>query len=159
MELVKHVEVNIDYILFLVKQFRDSHNKDLEIRVSIAKAIESSPDLRDKKELIERFIDSLTPDSNLDEEWREYVNREKLLEFERIVDEEHLKRSNALEFIQDAFQRGYVPEGGVALDSIMPPINPFDPQANRQGKIEKVLERLKAFFNRYFDIANNEFGD
>ena len=64
-----------------------------------------------------------------------------------------------LEFIENSFQRGYVPEGGIELDGIMPPINPFDKSANRQGKIQKVLERIKSFFNKFFDISNGEFSE
>lgn len=157
MELVKQVEVNIDYILYLVRQYHDGHQQDMEIRVKISKSIDSSPDLRDKKELIEKFIDSLTPNGDVDSEWKQYVNKEKRQQFDRIVEEEHLKKEKALEFIENAFQRGYVPEGGMELDSIMPPINPFDKAANRQGKIQTVLERIKTFFNKFFDISNGEF--
>jgi len=156
-ELVKQVEVNIDFILFLVEQYRKSHNQDGEIRVSITKAIDSSPDLRDKKELIEQFIDSLTPDSDVDAAWRVYVNTEKRRQFDAIVEEEHLKRDEAVEFIENAYERGYVPEGGMELDGIMPPINPFDPSANREGKIATVLEKLKAFFKRFADISDGNF--
>ena len=159
MELVKQVEVNIDYILFLVQQYHEGHQQDMEIRVKINKAIDSSPDLRDKKELIDKFIDDLPPDSDVDADWKRYVNREKREQFEQIVSEEHLKREKAVEFIENAFQRGYVPEGGIELDGIMPPINPFDKAANRQGKIQSVLERLKAFFNKFFDIADGDFKD
>lgn len=157
MELVKQVEVNIDYILYLVRQYHDGHQQDMEIRVKISKSIDSSPDLRDKKELIEKFIDSLTPNGDVDSEWKQYVNKEKRQQFDQIVEEEHLKKEKALEFIENAFQRGYVPEGGMELDSIMPPINPFDKAANRQGKIQIVLERIKAFFNKFFEIANGDF--
>ena len=157
MELVKQVEVNIDYILFLVEQYRKSHRQDGEIRVSISKAIDSSPDLRDKKELIERFIEQLTPDSEVDAAWRQYVNAEKRRQFDAIVEEEHLKRERAVEFIENAYERGYVPEGGMELDGIMPPINPFDPAANRQGKMAAVLDRLKAFFQRFAGISNGDF--
>lgn len=157
MELVKQVEVNIDYILYLVRQYHDGHQQDMEIRVKISKSIDSSPDLRDKKELIEKFIDSLTPNGDVDSEWKQYVNKEKRQQFDQIVEEEHLKKEKALEFIENAFQRGYVPEGGMELDSIMPPINPFDKAANRQGKIQTVLERIKRFFNKFFDISNGEF--
>lgn len=157
MELVKQVEVNIDFILFLVEQYRKSHSQDGEIRVRITKAIDSSPDLRDKKELIERFIEQLTPDSEVDAAWRQYVNDEKRRQFNAIVEEENLKRDKAVEFIENAYERGYVPEGGMELDGIMPPINPFDPAANRQGKLQTVLERLKAFFQRFADISNGDF--
>lgn len=157
MELVKQVEVNIDFILFLVEQYRKSHSQDGEIRVKITKAIDSSPDLRDKKELIEKFIESLNPDSEVDAAWRVYVNAEKRRQFEAIVEEEHLKREQAVEFIENAYERGYVPEGGMELDGIMPSINPFDPNANREGKIATVLEKLKAFFNRFAGISNGDF--
>ncbi len=157
MELVKQVEVNIDYILFLVNQYHDSHCQDAEIHVKIIKAIDSSPDLRDKRELIERFIDSLTPSSHVDEDWREYINAEKRSEYAAIIEEEHLKPQPATDFIEMAWDRGYVPEGGLELSGIMPPINPFDPAANREGKMQRVLERIKAFFAKFFDVANGNF--
>ena len=157
MELVKQVEVNIDFILFLVEQYRKSHKQDGEIRVRISKAIDSSPDLRDKKELIEQFIEQLTPNSEVDAAWRQYVNSEKRKQFDAIVNEENLKRDKAVEFIENAYERGYVPEGGMELDGIMPPINPFDVNANREGKIAVVLEKLKAFFQRFADISNGSF--
>ena len=157
MELVRQVEVNIDYILFLVQQYNKGHQDNAELRVKISKAIDSSPDLRDKKELIEQFIDSLTPDSEVNEKWQEYVNRRKRDEFEAIVNEEHLKAKEAKEFIEASFKRGYVAEGGLELNGIMPPINPFDPNADREGKLQHVLSRIKGFFNKFFDIANGDF--
>lgn len=157
MELVKQVEVNIDFILFLVEQYRKSHKQDGEIRVRISKAVDSSPDLRDKKELIEQFIDKLTPNSEVDTAWRTYINEEKRRQFDTIVNEENLKRDQAVEFIENAYERGYVPEGGMELDGIMPSINPFDPNANREGKIATVLEKLKAFFRRFSDISDGDF--
>ncbi len=157
MELVRQVEVNIDYILFLVQQYNKGHQDNAELMVKIRKAIDSSPDLRDKKELIEQFIDSLTPDSEVNDKWQEYVNRRKRDEFEAIVEEEHLKAAEAREFIETSFKRGYVAEGGLELNGIMPPINPFDPNANREGKLHHVLNRIKEFFNKFFDIANGDF--
>lgn len=157
MELIKKVEVNIDFILFLVEQYRESHNQDGEIRVRINKAINSSPDLRDKKDLIDKFIENLTPNSEVDAAWQQYVNEEKRRQFETIVEEEGLKREQAVEFIENAYERGYVPEGGMELDGIMPALNPFDPNANREGKIATVLEKLKAFFHRFADISNGDF--
>ena len=159
MELVKQVEVNIDYILYLVKQYHDSHCQDNEIHIRIVKSIDSSADLRDKKELIERFIESMTATGDVYEEWQTYLNEQKKAEFAELVAEEHLKSDKAVEFIEMAFKRGYVPEGGLELNNIMPPINPFDPNANRQGKVEHVLDRIKAFFTKYFGFADGRFMD
>ena len=54
-EQVKQIEINIDYILKLIKQYHDGHTKDKEILADINKAIDSSIELRNKKELINQF--------------------------------------------------------------------------------------------------------
>ena len=159
MELVKQVEVNIDYILFLVEKYRQSHMQDGEIRIKIEKAIDSSPDLRDKKELISEFILKLNESTDVDKEWSVYVNNQKIEEFNTLIKEERLKPEKAVKFIEDSFSRGYVPEGGTEIYDILPPVNPFDRNANRQGVFQKVLDRLKAFFNKYFEIANGNFSE
>ena len=158
MELIKQVEVSIDYILYLVGLYHDSHCQDAEIRLKIIKAIDSGPDLRDKKELIMQFVDSLTPDSKVYADWLKYVNDKKREEFNSIITEEKLKKDEAVQFIERAFVRGYVPESGMEPASIMPSINPFDPSADRAGVMARVIGRIKAFFKKYYTIADDDFG-
>src|SRR5690606_22114166 len=55
MELIKQVEINIDYILMLIKKYHEGHLKDKEIVVNIKKAIDSSVYLRNKRDLIVKF--------------------------------------------------------------------------------------------------------
>ena len=55
-ELIRQVEINIDYILMLVKKYHDTHCEDKEVLITINKAIDASPELRSKKQLIETFI-------------------------------------------------------------------------------------------------------
>lgn len=133
--------------------------QDGEIRIKIEKAIDSSPDLRDKKELITAFISKLNESTDVDKEWSVYVNNQKIEEFNTLIKEERLKPEKAVKFIEDSFSRGYVPEGGTEVYDILPPVNPFDSNANRQGVSQKVLDRLKAFFNKYFEIANGNFSE
>ena len=59
-ELIKQVQINIDYILHLVAEYHENNCQDKEIMVKIKSAISSSPDLRDKKELIEKLNELLT---------------------------------------------------------------------------------------------------
>lgn len=159
MELVKQVEVNIDYILYLVGLYHEGHCEDKELRLKIRKAVDASPDLRDKKELIERFIDELTPGSDVDRDWKEFVDQRKKEEFGKIVREERLQPQKAQAFIKGAFLRGYVPEGGLEIGGILPPLNPFDKAADREGTLHRVIDRLKAFFTKFYDIASGVFGE
>ena len=55
MELIKQVEINIDYILGLIKKYHSKHMDNKEIEISVVKAIDASVELRNKKELILRL--------------------------------------------------------------------------------------------------------
>lgn len=59
-ELVKQVEINVDYILMLVQRYRETRGplKDREVRDATTRAVDSSPSLRTKKDLIEAFVDA-----------------------------------------------------------------------------------------------------
>ncbi|MBQ9309576.1 MAG: type I restriction endonuclease subunit R [Bacteroidales bacterium] len=150
-ELVKQVEVNIDYIMLLVTKYQSEHTGNAEIRLSITKAIDSSIELRNKKDLIENFIDSLTPEiTDLDVVWREYIERRKEQELEDIINEEKLKPEETRRFVEASFRDGAIRENGTEVASILPPMSRFS--KDRTTKKETVLFRLKAFFERFRDI-------
>ncbi len=159
MELIKQVEINIDYILALIKKYHDGHLQDKEIVISINKAIDSSVELRNKKELIERFIDSLTPSSNVDDDWHSFVDAKKIEELDRIIDEENLDKNEAYKFVNNAFRDGYIPTTGTSLAKVLPPVSRFTPTGERTKKRNIVLEKLKTFFNKFWDIASGKFKD
>ena len=150
-ELVKQVEVNIDYIMLLVAKYHDEHSGNTEIRLSITKAIDSSIELRNKKDLIENFIDSLTPEvTDVDVVWHEYVQRQKEQELENIITEERLKPEETRRFVEASFRDGSIRENGTEVAAILPPMSRFS--KDRATKKETVLSRLKAFFERFRDI-------
>ena len=150
-ELVKQVEVNIDYIMLLVAKYHDEHSGNAEIRLSISKAIDSSIELRNKKDLIENFIDSLTPEvTDVDVVWHEYVQRQKEQELENIIAEERLKPEETRRFVEASFRDGAIRENGTDVAAILPPMSRFS--KDRATKKETVLSRLKAFFERFRDI-------
>ena len=59
MELIREVDINIDYILALIEKYHESNQQDRDIKIDIDRAIESSLELRNKKDLIEKFIATL----------------------------------------------------------------------------------------------------
>jgi len=155
MELIKQVEINIDYILMLIRKYHESHLEDKEIVVNINKAIDSSVDLRNKKELIEKFVASLTPTSNVDDDWSTYVEEEKKTELEKIITEEKLKEEETKTFISNSFKNGEIQSAGTAFAKILPPVSRFSPTGDLMKKKETVLEKLKAYFDRFFDITTS----
>ena len=151
MELVKQVQINIRYILELVQKYHDSNCEDKEIIVKIKKQIDASPDMRDKRELIERFIAQMTPDRGPDvgEEWEKYIELEKKIQLNTIIAEEKLRPQETEAFMKRAFADGYVTETGTGIAKILPPANPFLPESGE--KKQTVIEKLKAYLNKFLN--------
>ena len=155
MELIKQVEINIDYILELIKKYHTGNQKDKEIIVTIRKAIDSSVELRNKKDLIEQFIASLSPSTEIDKDWHSFIEGKKLEELNGIIEDENLNKDETYKYIANAFRDGYVQETGTAITKVLPPVSRFSKTGERTKKRESVLERLIAFFNRFWDISDN----
>ena len=150
-ELVKQVEINIDYILMLVKKYHDSHCEDKEILISINRAVDSSLELRSKKALIDTFIAGINDVEDVLLEWREFVAKEKEKQLEQIIDEEKLKPAETRKFVEYSFRDGGMKTTGTDIDKIMPPMSRFG--GNREKKKLSIIERLKQFFERFFGIG------
>lgn len=150
-ELIRQVEINIDYILLLVQKYHDTNCTDKEILVNISKAIGSSLQLRSKKELIENFISSVNAGTDVDRGWREYVQRRKAEDLNEIIESEHLKPEETEKFIESSFRDGQVRTTGTDIDKILPPMSRFG-GGNRQEKKKSVIEKIQSFFERYFGL-------
>jgi len=157
MELIKQVEINIDFILALIKKYHEGHLKDKEIVISINKAIDSSVELRNKKELIEQFIASLTPSTNVDDDWHSFVDVKKLEELDSIIADEKLDKVETYKFINNAFRDGFVQQTGTAIAKVLPAVSRFTPTGDRSKIRETVIEKLIAFFNKFWDISGGRF--
>ncbi len=151
MELVKQVEVNIDYILMLVANYHQSNCKDKEILVSIDKAIKSSLQLRSKKELIENFITTINADTNVNEDWLKFVKAQKELDVTAMIAAQQLKPEETRKFIDNSFRDGLLKTTGTDIDKILPPVSRFG--GGREKKKEDVIGVLKKFFEKYFGLV------
>ena len=156
MELVKQVEVNIDYILMLVAKYHDSNCKDKEILVAIDKAVKSSLELRSKKELIEHFIDTINAGTDVSSDWQKFVREQRELDIADIIKEERLKPEETRKFVDNAFRDGVLKTTGTDVDRIMPPVSRFGGGGKRDQKKQSVIEKLKAFFEKYFGLLSSD---
>lgn len=152
-ELIKQIEINIDYILMLVQQYHDSHCKDKEVLITIHKAVDSSPELRSKKDLIENFIAGINDVEDVMDEWHSYVAQEREKALQTIIADENLKEAETRAFISGAFRDGAVKTTGTDIDKILPAVSRFGGGGNRKAKKETVIEKLKAFFERFWNIG------
>ena len=155
MELIRQIDINIDYILALIEKYHASNQQDRDIKINIDKAIESSLELRDKKDLIERFIATLGESTDVFTQWQQFIKSEKTRELDQIIEDENLDREQTYKFMQRSFVNGEVSDTGTAITKILPPVSFFDRESAKRATMrERVYEKLKAFFNRFFGIAD-----
>lgn len=156
MELIKQIEINIDYVLGLVKKYHEDHTKNRELLVDINKAIDSSIELRNKKDLINQFIESLDIQSVVDDDWQKFVEKKKIEELEKIIENEKLDYEETYKFVRNAFRNGNVATTGTDIAKVLPPVSRFSPSGERSKKRESVLDKLTKFFERFFDVSGGK---
>lgn len=153
LELIRQVEINIDYILMLVAKYHESNCEDKSILVSIDKAIGSSLQLRSKKELIEHFIETVNADTHVDQDWRKFVREQRETDLANLISEEKLKPEETNRFITNALRDGSLKTTGTDIDKILPPVSRFSGGGKRAAKKQSVIEKLSSFFDKYFGLA------
>ena len=153
-ELVRQVEINIDYILMLVKKYHDSHCNDKEILISIQRAVDASPELRSKKRLIETFLAGINDVDDVLLEWNTFVAAEREAALRQIIQEENLREPETRKFLENAFRDGEIKTTGTDIDKLMPPVSRFGGGA-RAKKKQAVIEKLQGFFRQFYGIGGN----
>ncbi len=161
-ELIKQVEINVDYILMLVAKWREvrgnGSDKETSALMDIQRSVDSSPSLRNKKDLIMDFVDRVSASGEIDEEWRAYVDAQRAAELDAIIAEENLKPEETRAFISHAFRDGSIPTTGTAITKVLPPTSRFAAGGGHGEKKQRVLTRLGDFFERFFGLGTGGDG-
>ncbi|WP_448810374.1 type I restriction endonuclease subunit R [Agromyces bauzanensis] len=154
-ELIKQVEINVDYILMLVAKYRQQFGdgQDKEIRAEISRAVDASPTLRNKKDLIEDFVDSVSVDGAIDEEWQAFIAARREAELEAIITEENLRADATRAFVETAFRDGTLRTTGTAITKVLPPATRFSSDGGHGERKQRVIQKLGVFFERFFGLG------
>ncbi len=156
-ELIKQVEINVDYILMLVEKYRAAHGDgdDKELRAEISRAVDASPSLRNKRDLIEDFVERVTVDGSIDDEWQTFIAARREAELEAIIADENLRADRTREFIDTAFRDGAIRTSGTAITRVLPPASRFSADGGHGEKKQRVIEKLGTYFERFFGLSSN----
>lgn len=152
-ELVKQVEINVDYILILLKGLKGASEKeDKEIKESVNRTVLSSYTLRSKKDLIERFVESINNDTDIEAHWQYFIKNAKQEELGAIIAEERLDHDKTEIFMDKAFRDGEFKTSGTAIINLLPHKNIFSSSNEHQIQKNRVIEKLQALFERFSNL-------
>lgn len=154
MELVKQVDINVDYILMLVEHHRGERGdgEDREIPVEITRALAASPALRGKRDLIEEFYRRVSLNGDVPTEFESFIAAKRDSELDAIIEAERLGEG-ARDFAYDSLREGYVPDEGTGLSSILPPARRFGGGGSREAIRTRVLDALRTWVERFSGLG------
>jgi type I restriction enzyme R subunit len=154
-ELIKQVEVNVDYILSLVQKYLAARGtgKDKELKAAIDRTVEANPGLRNKRELIDKFINSISVGADIPEAWSVFVRLKKTEELEQLISDERLNPEETRQYVERAFNDGFLSLSGTAITKIMPPVSRFSKSNEHSVKKQAIIVKLTAYFERYYGMA------
>ena len=150
-ELIKQVEVNIDFILSLLAKYAHSSN-DKKIKDDIILNIDSSISLRDKKDLIIEFMDKLEYDSdNVHDEWIKFNKEKQEEDIANIIKELKLKEKESKKIIESYVKNSEVREHGADINNIfLESFSHFGPEANKNTKMKNSFFKWARNFLKKF---------
>jgi hypothetical protein len=116
-----------------------------EIRATISRAINASPSLRNKKDLVEDFVDSISATGDLDEEWAAYIARCRAKQLKAIIGDDNLKPEETRALIDTAFRDGEIKTAGTAITKVPPPVSRFAANGGNGEKKQRRAHQSQSF--------------
>jgi len=164
LELLQHIEVNVDYILSLIHRAVVNPSDRAKILDEARKLVKIGRNLPVIEDLVadfieQTFVDNKTinpeelPEDNIKQEFSKFVEQAKIRDLDTTIAAEKLNHQPTYDFMDNAFKQKKIQEYGTAIDKILPPL-PFFVRNNtdnipRHLKATQVLDKLKAFFEKY----------
>lgn len=159
LELIRRDEINVAYILALLSQvledtFRQSAGGD-EARAgklkSVLDLLGSEPQLRSKKELIEKFIEQYLPKiaapSEVESAFDEFWTAERTDQFEKLIVEERLDRDELAAIVSDYHFSRQPPQRERIISALIQKPKILE----RKTVVDRVTERVMTLITRFDD--------
>ena len=151
-ELIHRDNVNVSYILDLVIRLRNTKPEEYHRQVqAIISTLESEPELRSKKELIQRFIEEHVPaiprDGDVNRTFEEYLSEQREHALQTLCDEEGLNRDAVDKVISNYLFTGKTP---LQVDVIR--TMEEQPRLRERRTVgERIIGRIVSYVDTFID--------
>ena len=159
-ELIKQIDINLDYIFAQVQQHHSENIKHKELINKINQLINSSYELRSKKDLIIQFLNKLYDDSKIEisaidliDHYNKFKNDQMDIEIEQISKDLNLNLLKTKAYIHDCFKAGKLKTLGTSIDEILPKLPRFSKSndGNKHYEVKReTIARLQNYFDKFF---------
>jgi len=148
LELIRRDEINIDYILRLIARMVDSTEEEKKnITSTIMNILSGDPELRSKRELIEKFIDSTVPkiddSEGVEGAFEDFWQKEKIAAFEKMCKEENIRPEQMQKLIDEYLFTGVKPRRDEVVNTLK--------EQPRILELDSVFKRVSKRFSDFIE--------
>jgi type I restriction enzyme, R subunit len=151
-ELLKTLEINLDYILELIFEQRTTLKSKSDLVDEVRRVIRASLGNRAKESLIVDFINKTELDQIADkpsviEAFFIFAQAEQQREAEELITSENLNAEAAKRYITASLKREFASDSGTDLNAILPKMSPLNPQylTKKQNVFQKIADFVEKF--------------
>ena len=145
MELLRRDDINVDYILTLLRELDPDEEGYEQAKEFIYKTINQNPSLKSKKKLIEDFINrKLDSKGDVEGDWEQFLMEEKFKEITFLVAQENLHRDKIEELLEEYDFTGRLDEE--ILESSFQETLTF---LTRREKKQALMIKIKDLIEKY----------
>jgi len=151
LELIHKDEINVAYILKLLARYKDSSEEEQKKqKENISNILTNNPQLRSKKELIEKFINEnlyAINEDDIDEEFDKFWEEQKDKAYKELCNDENLDCKKVRRVVDK-----YIYEQRVPLkDEIASTLKVKPKLLERKKVIPRVLDKIVSFVEKFYD--------
>ena len=153
LELIHKDEINVTYILKLLALYKDAaeHEKQKH-KDNISNIINNNPQLRSKRELIEKFINDtlmgIEDSDSIDDEFEKFWDEEKVKAFDDLCEKENLN-SEAVKILIDTY---LYDERKPLANDVAKTLNVKPKLLERKKIVPRVLDKIIGFVEKFYDL-------
>jgi len=155
-ELLKSLEINLDYILELI--FKNKTCDKTTLLEDVRRALRASLSNRAKESLLVDFIQQTDFDQLGDKPaviaaFFDFARIEQQREAQQLIDKEGLQPEAARRYLKRSLKREFASDNGTELNAILPRISPLNPQylVKKQGVFQKIT--ATAFVEKFKGVG------
>ena len=153
LELIHKDEINVTYILKLLSAYKETEDEDIRTKQkeNISNILNNNPQLRSKRELIERFINDnllkIENNDDIEQEFEKFWDEEKEKAFNELCIEENLDNIELKKVIDTYLYDERIP----LANDVAKTLKEKPKFLERKKIIPRVLDKIVGFVEKFYE--------
>jgi type I restriction enzyme R subunit len=155
-ELLRKDKINVDYIINLLSDLDSNKDNFEKAKQFILSQLDSTENLRSKKELIEEFIEiyNFVPGNEIEKDLSEFLQNKKDEELHQYVSDNNLKEMVIMEVVSEYEYSDKIDRNEIkkAINKLEKDIDYKDGESKlkaRRRKVSNIIDSLTGFIDKY----------